>query len=120
MIDRMAFSQRSALWLAAILASSLLQVSGLWAKTPQMVGGLAEVPFQSLSSTAISPLGKAALGIRPNEWKHAETANFIYHYFQSFIATPVSVEAEFFYRIVAKELEKDTAQMGAEIAYLHI
>ncbi|HEX8313130.1 MAG TPA: hypothetical protein VF614_17525 [Chthoniobacteraceae bacterium] len=96
------------------LAFTLLAVSSLAtlarAQAPQTVGGLTEVPFQRLSSTVVSPLGKAALGIRPAEWKHTETTNFIYHYFQSFIATPVSVEAEFFYRIVAKELEKDTTQ----------
>ena len=76
----------------------------------ETVGGLKEVRFEQLSSPIVSALGKAALGIHAKEWKHAETPNFIYHYFQSFIATPVSVEAEFYYRIIAKELEKDTAQ----------
>jgi hypothetical protein len=35
---------------------------------------------------------------------------FVYHFFQSFVAAPVSVEAEFFYSVVAKELGRDTAQ----------
>jgi Peptidase MA superfamily len=69
-----------------------------------------EVPFASLSDRTISPLGNKALGIRPTEWKHAETPHFVYHFFQSFIAAPVSVESEFFYSIVAKELNRDTAQ----------
>jgi hypothetical protein len=73
-------------------------------------GALTEVPFQNLSDRALAPLGQAALGIRAGEWKHAETPNFIYHFFHSFIAAPVSVEAEFYYRVIAKELEKDTTQ----------
>lgn len=75
----------------------------------QGLNGLKEVAFHSLSSTSVTPLGAAALSIRPNDWKHAETDNFIYHYFHDFIATPVSVEAEFYYRVVAKDLNKDTS-----------
>ena len=71
---------------------------------------LREVPIQALSDRNFTPLGQAALSIRPNDWKHAETANFIYHYFHSFIAAPVAVEAEFYYRVIAKDLEKDTTQ----------
>jgi hypothetical protein len=69
-----------------------------------------EVPFVSLSDRNITPLGNKALGIRANEWKHAESPHFVYHFFQSFVAGPVMVEAEFFYSIVAKELNRDTAQ----------
>ncbi len=71
--------------------------------------GLKEVPFSALSNPYVTPLGAAALSIRPTEWKHAETDNFVYHYFHSFIATPVSVEAEFYYRVVAHDLNKDTS-----------
>ena len=71
--------------------------------------GLKEVPFTALSNPYVTPLGQAALSIRPTEWKHAETADFVYHYFHDFIATPVSVEAEFYYRVVAKDLDKDTS-----------
>jgi hypothetical protein len=69
-----------------------------------------EIPYTSLTDRNVSPLGTKALSIRASEWKHAETPHFIYHFFQSFIAAPVSVEAEFFYSIVAKELNRDTAQ----------
>lgn len=69
-----------------------------------------EVPFTSLSDRNVSPLGTKALSIRANEWKHAESTHFVYHFFQSFVAAPVSVESEFFYTIVAKELGRDTAQ----------
>ena len=73
-------------------------------------GALAEVPLAQLSDRALTPLGQAALGIRAAEWKHTESANFIYHFFHGFIAAPVSVEAEFYYRVIARELEKDTTQ----------
>lgn len=71
---------------------------------------LREVGFQALSDRSLTTLGQAALSIRPNEWKHAETTNFVYHYFSSFIAAPVAVEAEFYYRVISKDLGKDTAQ----------
>ena len=73
-------------------------------------GPLKELPFTQLSDRTLGALGQAALGIRANEWKHAETKNFVYHFFSGFIAGPVSVEAEFYYGVVAKELEKDTTQ----------
>ena len=69
-----------------------------------------ELTFFQLSDRALGTLGQAALAIRPTEWKHAETKNFVYHFFHSYVAGPVSVEAEFYYNVVAKELEKDTAQ----------
>jgi len=73
-------------------------------------GALKEVPFQSLSDHNLTPLGQAAMSIRPGDWKHAETTNFVYHFFRGFIAAPVSVEAEFYYRVISKDLEKDTTQ----------
>lgn len=77
---------------------------------PPALGAIPEVPLNKLTDSSVTPLGRAALSIRPTDWKHAETKNFVYHFFQSFIATPVSVEAEFYYTIIAKELEKDTAK----------
>src|SRR5258708_17827829 len=55
-------------------------------------GALHEVPFQSLSDRNLTPLGQSAMSIHPNDWKHAATANFIYHFFHGFIAAHVSVE----------------------------
>lgn len=77
---------------------------------PRGLNGLQEVELSKLTDSNISPLGQAALSIQPVLWKHAETANFVYHFFHGFIATPVSVEAEFYYRVIAKELGKDTTQ----------
>ena len=68
---------------------------------------LTEVEFAQLSQRDPNPLGEIALGIEPGQWKHAETEHFVYHYVHSYVATPVSVEAEFHYRVIAKELERD-------------
>ena len=95
--------------LASVLCFPLLCAAQQTDET-RGLNGLAEVELSRLSDSNISALGKAALAIRPGEWKHAETTNFIYHFFHGFIATPVSVEAEFYYRIIAKELERETSQ----------
>ena len=68
---------------------------------------LPEIEFSQLSQRDPNPLGQKALAIHPEQWKHAEADHFIYHFFHSYVATPVSVEAEFHYRVIAKELERD-------------
>src|SRR3982074_371269 len=68
---------------------------------------LTEVDFSHLSQRDPNPLGEKALAIHPEQWKHAETEHFIYHFVHSYVATPISVEAEFHYRVVAKELERE-------------
>jgi Peptidase MA superfamily len=72
---------------------------------------LREVEFSQLSERDPNPLSEKALAIHPESWKHAETDHFIYHFTHGFVATPVSVEAEFHYRVIIKELERD--QPGA-------
>ena len=74
---------------------------------------LAEVEFSQLSQRDPNPLGEKALAIHPEQWKHAETEHFIYHFAHSYVATPVSVEAEFHYRVIAKELERK--QPGTDV-----
>ena len=71
------------------------------------LNSLAEVEFSQLSQRDPNPLGEKALAVHPDQWKHAETEHFIYHFGHSYVATPVSVEAEFHYRVVAKEIERD-------------
>ena len=68
---------------------------------------LAEIELSRLSQRDPNPLGEKALAIHPEQWKHGESEHFIYHFVHSYVATPVSVEAEFHYRVVAKELERD-------------
>ena len=70
------------------------------------LNSLPEVEFSQLSQSDPNPLSEKALAIHPEQWKHAETEHFIYHFVHSYVATPVSVEAEFHYRVVAKELER--------------
>ncbi|HET9800272.1 MAG TPA: hypothetical protein VFP82_01170, partial [Chthoniobacterales bacterium] len=68
---------------------------------------LREVEFSQLSQRDPNPLAEKALAIHPDQWKHAETEHFIYHFVHSYVATPVSVEAEFHYRVIAKALERE-------------
>jgi hypothetical protein len=71
------------------------------------LNSLPEIEFSQLSQRDPNPLGEKALAIHPEQWKHGETEHFIYHFVHSYVVTPVSVEAEFHYRVVAKELERD-------------
>ncbi len=71
------------------------------------LNSLPEVEFTRLSQRDPNPLGEKALAIHPEQWKHAETDHFIYHFVHGYVVTPISVEAEFHYRVVAKELQRD-------------
>jgi hypothetical protein len=71
------------------------------------LNALPEVELSQLSQQDPNPLGEKALAIHSDQWKHAETEHFIYHFVHSYVVTPVSVEAEFHYRVVAKELERE-------------
>src|SRR5947207_14574296 len=71
------------------------------------LNSLPEVEFSQLSQRDPNPLGERALSINPSQWKHGETEHYIYHFAHTYVATPISVEAEFHYRVVAKELERD-------------
>src|SRR2546423_10019658 len=90
---------------------SILSISVLCAATAiaqiNESSSLAEVDFSQLSQRDPNPLGDKALAIHPEQWKHGETEHFIYHFVHSYVATPVSVEAEFHYRVIAKELDRD-------------
>ena len=89
----------SALSILTATAEEIASISGL--------NSLPEVEFSRLSQRDPNPLGEKALAVHPEQWKHGETDHFIYHFVHSYVATPVSVEAEFHYRVVAKELERD-------------
>jgi len=66
-----------------------------------------ETEFAEVSQRDPNPLGEKALAIHPEEWKHAETEHFIYHFVHSYVAAPISVEAEFHYRVIAQQLERE-------------
>jgi hypothetical protein len=90
----------------AIAILSMLVVARLSAQINDS-SSLREIELAHLSQRDPNPLGEIALGIQPEQWKHAETEHFIYHFVHSYVATPVSVEAEFHYRVIAKELERE-------------
>ncbi|PYL58801.1 MAG: hypothetical protein DMF30_01405 [Verrucomicrobia bacterium] len=89
----------SALSTLIATAEEIASISGL--------NSLPEVEFSRLSQRDPNPLGEKAFAVHPEQWKHGATEHFIYHFVHSYVATPVSVEAEFHYRVVAKELERD-------------
>lgn len=70
---------------------------------------LPEVELRALSDQSWTLMAQRALALNPG-WKHAETEHFIYHFTDAPTASAVSVEAEFYYRVIAGELGKDTAR----------
>ncbi|MEO7166338.1 MAG: hypothetical protein ABI016_04810 [Chthoniobacterales bacterium] len=79
---------------------------------------LTEVPLAALSQADRNPLAARALTIHPLEWKHGETEHFIYHFNHSHVATPISVEAEFHFRVISRELGADLS--SAEKSHIYI
>ncbi len=84
------------------------------------LNALPEVEFKALSDQDWNPLGAGGLAIHPLDWKHGETEHFIYHFTHSYVATPISVEAEFNYRVVAKELGLETIPGAAGKSHIYI
>ncbi len=68
--------------------------------------GLKEVAIGELSSPSPNAPGQAALAVRREAWKHAETENFIYHFRDPAAAKQVAIEAEFYFRVIARDLRK--------------
>jgi peptidase MA superfamily protein len=91
--------------LRSILVSAFFATASLNAQSS--LNALPEIEFSQLSQRDPNPLGEKALAINPDQWKHAETDHFIYHFIHSYVVTPVSIEAEFHYRVIAKKLERD-------------
>jgi hypothetical protein len=92
----------------AVVTLSFAALLSLHAQAPTPgLGALPEVEFSRLSQRDPNPLGAKALAINPQQWKHGETEHFIYHFIDSFVVTPISVEAEFHYRVVSKELQRE-------------
>lgn len=71
------------------------------------VDALPQIEFSRLSQRDPNPLGAKALAFHSEQWRHAETEHFIYHFADNFPITQISIEAEFHYRVVAKELERE-------------
>lgn len=73
------------------------------------IDALTEVPLSALSDPGNTVLGQAALAVRPGEWKHAETAHFILHFFHNFVAAQAAAELEYYYHAMSTELNRDTS-----------
>lgn len=71
---------------------------------------LVEKRLEQIRDRELSALGTKALSIRPETWKHGETQNFVLHFHDSTAAQAVASESEFYYRAIAKELERDTTR----------
>ncbi len=71
--------------------------------------GIATESWAQMSNKFFSNLGERALSINPPAWQHAETTNFIYHFRSAVAATEASIEAEFYYRVIAADLKKESA-----------
>ena len=96
-------------FLSALFPLTIALVPIAFAQSPAAAPGLNALPeldFARLSQRDPNPLGEKALAIHPQQWKHGETEHFIYHFVSSYVVTPISVEAEFHYRVVAKELQR--------------
>ena len=91
------------------LLALIFLAAAAFADDPPAIGAVPEIPFERLSDRALTGLGQKALQVRAGEWRHAETEHFIYHFFDRPMASVVSVEAEFSYRVIAAELGKDTS-----------
>ena len=89
------------------LAALLVFAATSFLRAQTALNALPEVEFSRLSQRDPNPLGEKALAINAELWKHGETDHFVYHFEHSYVATPVSVEAEFYYRVIAKELERE-------------
>lgn len=84
------------------------------------LASLPEVAFAAISQPDPNPIGAEALAIRPQEWKHSETEHFIYHFVHSYVATPISVEAEFHFRVIAQQLGRETIPGGSAKSHIYI
>lgn len=86
----------------------------------QGLNSLPEVQLRSLSQQDWNPLSARALSIQPQNWRHGETDHFIYHFFHSYVATPISVEAEFNYRVIVRELGLETLPGAGGKSHIYV
>ncbi len=90
-----------------------LFLTAVTAAAQQPDGALVQIPLEKLSDRSFTAYGQIAMKIgddvKPG-WLHAETEHFVYHFTDPATAAAVSVEAEFYYRVIAGELGRDTAK----------
>ncbi len=69
---------------------------------------MADLDEARLDRATMPPLAVVAMASKA--WKHGETTNFIYHFTERTSTVAVAAEAEFFYRVIARELDRDTSK----------
>ncbi|HEX8373219.1 MAG TPA: hypothetical protein VF585_10595 [Chthoniobacterales bacterium] len=94
----------------------LLLATPAWAQLPKPgapekrgIDGIPTKTWAELTDKYVSRLGESALSVNRPAWQHAETPNFIYHFRSAVAATETSVESEFYYRVIAADLKKDSS-----------
>lgn len=90
------------------IAAGVLFTSCAFAQSPE--SAFKPIEAEKLNRAAMTPLEIIALDHPAQKWSHAESTNFVFHFTDPVTAAAVSTEAEFFYRVIAKELERDTSQ----------
>lgn len=80
---------------------------------------LRQEAWDKLSDRAISPAGEKALALRPNQWRHGETENFIIHYRSLSDALQIAREIEFDLWYVAQSLGA-TSQQDARKSHVYV
>ncbi len=103
-------SMRQQKMLLSALAAGIfaLLLAGASAQLPE--AAFKEMDATKLNRAAMSPLEVVALDAAGQKWAHGESTNFVFHFTNKETVAAVSTEAEFFYRVIAKELERDTTQ----------
>jgi hypothetical protein len=113
--------RRSFAFLLAILAAgTAITAVAEEGERPTGLNALPEVEFSALSQPDRNPLALHALAIHPQEWRHGETGHFIYHFVHSYVATPISIEAEFQFRVITRELEAQNSPLSGEKSHIYI
>lgn len=92
-----------------VLLACMMAILGVAGTAFGSLPEFAEIPLSQVTQQDLSLQGQRALSIRPQEWRHAETPHFVLHFFHSFIAAPVSVEAEFYDRYITADLGLESA-----------
>ena len=55
------------------------------------------VSWRALSDVDVSPMGRAAISLYEDDWKHAETEHFVYHFLDDDKAGIIYLKSEYYY-----------------------
>ena len=79
---------------------------------------LRQEPWEKLPDRQISRVGQEALALRPQQWRHGETENFVFHYRGLSEALQVAREIEFDLWYVANSLGAREGGLHEKVARL--